>query len=320
MKKTYNILSLDGGGLRGLITATLLERLESARPGFLAGIDLVAGTSTGGILALALAKGLTPYTIMRMYLTEGTSIFSRSFSRRLGSLFGVTEAKYDNAGLVRALQAVFGDSTLASLSKKVAITAFDLGEGVNENRTWCPKIFHNYLGDDSDGDELALNVALRTSAAPTYFPSVDGYIDGGVFANNPSMVALAQALDARSDEPDGQSRDLANIRLLSVGTGTNLRHINGQRLDWGFAKWAEPLLNILMDGVSGTADFQCKQLLRDNYCRLQLDFPAGTSIPMDSVDDLGKMLHLAQTASISPAARWLESSGWTASNLQKPGK
>ena len=307
--KKYNILSLDGGGLRGLITAVLIERLEATRPGFLAGVDLVAGTSTGGILALALAKGLSPYSIMRMYLDEGRAIFCRPFARKVGGLFGVTEAKYDNDGLTRVLRDVFGDARLSDLGKRVAVAAFDLDDITSEaERTWRPKIFHNYPGEGSDGGESAMSVALRTSAAPTYFPTVDGYVDGGVFANNPSMVALAQALDSRYFEKT--PRELSGIRLLSVGTGANLRHIEGTRLDWGFARWAPPLVDILMDGVSGIADFQCRQLMRGGYYRLQLDLPEGKNIPMDGVADLEEMLLLAQSADIAPAAEWLATSSW----------
>ena len=309
MKNTYNILSLDGGGLRGLITAVLLERLEASRPGFLASVDLVAGTSTGGILALALAKGLPPSTLATIYLGQGETIFNRPLSRRLGSLLGVARAKYDNDGLAGVLKRFFGDTRLYHLDKRVAVTAFDLDDEANLGRTWRPKVFHNYPGEGTDRDELALDVALRTSAAPTYFPSVDGYVDGGVFANNPSMVALAQAFDARYFG-DGAVRNLANVRLLSVGTGANLKHLAGARLDWGIAEWAAPLLSVLMDGVADVADFQCRQLLGNQYHRLQLDFPEEINIPMDSVADLGNMLQLAQAATIRDTLRWIGSSGW----------
>lgn len=306
---TCNILSLDGGGLRGLVTAVFLERLEYSCPGFLASVDLVVGTSTGGILALALAKGLTPYTIMRMYLDKGGVIFNRSPWRRLASFFGLTRAKYDNDGLRTVLGEVFGDCTLGDLSKRVVVTAFELDDKDTTGRSWKPKIFHNCSGVDSDCNERVVDVALYTSAAPTYFPSVDGFIDGGVFANNPSVVGLAQALDCRNEGAGGVST-VDKIRLLSVGTGANLSHVEGDRLDWGVTEWAKPLLDILLDGVSEVADFQCGEILRDRYQRLQLDFPSGVTIPMDSVSALDRLLQMAQVAPVVDTVRWLSKCGW----------
>ena len=194
---TYNILSLDGGGLRGLITSSLLDRLAERYPTLLSNLDLVVGTSTGGILALALAKDLPPSTISKMYLQYGSDIFARPLSRRIGSLFNLTKAKYDNAPLAKVLDKVFGDAHLGELPKKVAITTFDLDNRAETERCWSPKIFHNFVGEGSDGYRKVVDVALYTSAAPSFFPSSDGYIDGGVVANNPSVVALAQALDLR---------------------------------------------------------------------------------------------------------------------------
>ena len=302
--KTYNILSLDGGGLRGLITATLLERLEDSTPGFLRNIDLVVGTSTGGILALALAKGLTPYSTMRMYIDHGAEIFHRSLGRKVSGLLGLTRAKYDNKNLAKVLSDVFGKDKLKDLKKRVAVTSFKLDDrGSLRPPSWNPKIYHNYPGSDSDGEELALDVAMRTAAAPTFFPTTDGYVDGGTVANNPSMVALAQALDLRSQL--GPGRELSSIRLLSVGTGVNTCRIPGERLDWGLAQWARPLLDILLDGVSEIADFQCRQILREKYFRLQVELPEGQDVPMDSVKDLPLMLQLGQQAPVRTTAEWL---------------
>ena len=309
VKNNYNVLSLDGGGLRGIITATLLERIEATTPGFLANVDLIAGTSTGGILALALAKGLKPYTIMRMYLDHGAEIFHRSLSRKIGGLLGLTNAKYDNDGLRKVLQEVFGDDKLKDLGKRVAVTAFKLDDQSTSPPTWRPKIFHNYPGEDSDGEERIVDIAMYTSSAPTFFPSTNGYVDGGTCANNPSVVALAQALDPRSQL--GRARDLSSIRLLSVGTGENATCLPGGRLDWGVGQWAAPLVNILLDSVAGIADFQCRQILREKYFRLQVELPEDKKIPMDSINDLSLMLGIGQQSPIQPAVQWLRDQGWT---------
>ena len=171
-----------------------------------------------------------------------------------------------------------------------------------KKRSWKPKIFHNFPGNDSDGGELAYKVGLYTSAAPTYFPTVDGYVDGGVFANNPSMCALTQTQDARI----GKLRPaLADVVLLSLGTGTSLVYIPGTRLDWGYAQWAKPLISLLMDGVSGIADYQCQKLLGEQYCRLAPVFPPGVSYPLDAVKRVPEMVKFAEGIELTDTAKWL---------------
>jgi len=193
---SYRVLSLDGGGIRGLITAILLERMEEAHPRFLSYVDLFAGTSTGGLLALGLASGMAPKEIRSLYEEMGKQVFSNSFLDDvldLGSLIG---AEYGIGPLKRALEHRFGDMRLGDLPKKVLVSSFDLDncpQDKNRLRTWKAKFFHNYPGLDSDGDQKVVDVALRTSNAPTYFPIYQGYVDGGVVANNPSVCAMAQA-------------------------------------------------------------------------------------------------------------------------------
>src|SRR6185295_6286062 len=157
-------------------------------------------------------------------------------------LGGISGADYDQKNLERILRNIFGNTRLQDLQKRVLIPTFDLD---NENpdqdkRTWNPKFFHNFPGEDTDGTESVVDVALNTSAAPTYFPSHEGFIDGGVVANNPSMAALAQTQDLRNT---GTSPALKDIFLLSLGTGTNLSFVKGRNLDWGFAQWAKPLMS-----------------------------------------------------------------------------
>lgn len=304
----YKILSLDGGGLRGLITARMLQRLnaEPAIAGWLDKVDLIAGTSTGGILALGLAAGKTPQQIADLYKIKGPDIFDDSLLDDVLDLGRTIGAEYGNRVLKRELRTIFGSTTLAQLGKKVVIPTFDLDNeatGRNE-RTWKPKIFHNFSGMDTDGEFLAADIALYTSSAPTYFPSADGYIDGGVFANNPSVVALVQAISRRNKPAERASID--DVVLLSVGTGKTLNYIKGKSLDWGYAQWVKPLMNILMDGVAGIADYQSSQLLGDSYKRLQIIFDETESIPLDAVDKLDRMDQIGSTAVLSDTVQWIQ--------------
>src|SRR5512144_125229 len=135
----YHILSLDGGGIRGLLTAILLERLEAAVPGFLAKVDLFAGTSTGGILALGLAAGRSPAQARELYETQGRVVFADSVLDNVRDLGHAVGAQYSNGPLKRVLTEQFGDLTLGDLPRRVLITSFDLDNGPDQPpplRTW----------------------------------------------------------------------------------------------------------------------------------------------------------------------------------------
>jgi len=303
----YRILCLDGGGLRGLVTAVVLQRLNAAAglAGWLDKVDLIAGTSTGGILALAIAKGLPPEAIRTLYETKGKKIFDDSWLDNLVDLGQVMGAEYDNRNLEKELKKVLGvGTTLGDLPRRVLIPTFDLDNEADDAaaRSWKPKVFHNLPTPDSDAAVPAYKAALYTSAAPTYFPSVDGFVDGGVYANNPSMCALAQAQDSRLP----QCPRLADIVLLSLGTGTSLVHVKGKELDWGFAQWAKPLIGLMMDGVMGIADFQCRQLLGARYHRLAPTFPAGTTVPLDDVKRLPYLAQFAEDLHLAATTTWIQ--------------
>jgi patatin-like phospholipase/acyl hydrolase len=303
----YRILSLDGGGIKGLIPTIVLQRLtnEPGLSGFLDTVDLIAGTSTGGLLALGLARGLDLDTLRDLYEMEGPKIFDDSWLDDLVDLGKTVGADYKNTNLRNALRRTLGTSTkLADLGKRVLITTFDLdNEHPDESeRTWKPKLFHNFPGDDSDGDELAYKVGVYTSAAPTFFPSEDGYIDGGVYASNPSMCALAQSQDSRF----GDNPDLSEVVLLSLGTGTSLVYIKEERLDWGYAQWIKPLVSLMLDGTTGIAHYQCKQMLGERYHRLAPVFPAGKVVEMDAVSEIPYMAAYASGLDLSETIAWLQ--------------
>ncbi|HEY8581871.1 MAG TPA: patatin-like phospholipase family protein, partial [Capillimicrobium sp.] len=190
------VLSIDGGGIRGIIPVTVLAALEqrAGRPTS-ALFDLVAGTSTGGILALALnvpdAEGSARWSaaaVLDLYREEGPQIFSRSLGRRITSVDGLLDDRYGNDNLREALRRYLGDTTVGEALTPALVTAYDLVARK-------PRFFKSWRPEDA-AVPMAL-AAEATSAAPTYFEPVlvDGapLIDGGVFAGNPAMCAYAEA-------------------------------------------------------------------------------------------------------------------------------
>jgi patatin-like phospholipase/acyl hydrolase len=310
----FRILSFDGGGIRGVLSAVLMNRLAANHPSLMQDrpgtITMFAGTSTGGIIALGLAAGLTPAQLRDLYVINGKSIFDSSWMRDVVELGGISGSKYDNVNLKQILQGTFGALRLKDLKPRVLIPSFNLDNQSADPalRTWHPKFFHNFLGPDSDGESLVLDVAMSTSAAPTYFPSYGVFVDGAVIANNPSMSAIAQALDGRNQA--GERATLDEIKLLSIGTGVSLQYVDGKDHDWGDAQWIKPILNVMMDGSVGVADFECRQLLGNRYCRVEPIFPAGKSFPLDDVSKIVDLMDVARAYDLTSALQWLQTSGW----------
>ncbi|EAR22756.1 patatin-like phospholipase family protein [Nitrococcus mobilis] len=302
----YRILALDGGGVRGVVTAVLLERLLKVAPSLIGVADLLAGTSSGGILALGLAGGLSPTQLRQLYERKGQAIFHDS-RRPFGAEVGQRPtAAYDNGALCRELKGSLGEATrLADLHKQVLVPACDLdNEAVDPwERTWRPKLFHNLSGSE-DADRLVYRVALYTSAAPMYFPSVDGFIDGGVYANNPSMVAIAHAVRARCE---ASALTLPELRVLSLGNGNVGRYISGRRHDWGSTHWlGAGLLDLMNDASVAITDFQCRQLLRERYFRFAPLLPMDKPILLDESARLPELVDYAEHLDLSELAAWLE--------------
>ena len=304
----YRVVSIDGGGIRGLVTTILLQRLV-ATPGlehFLDSIDLIAGASTGGLLALGIAHQLDLARIREVYVKKGPQVFDDSWLDDLVDLGRLRGADYSIAPLRRELKKLLGNTTLGQLGKRVLIAAFDLD---NEDpdpaqRTWKPKLFHNFPGPNNDRASLAVDVGLYTSAAPTYFPSVNGYIDGGVYANNPAMCALAQTQDSRY----APTPALDDVLLLSLGTGTSLQYIQGRSHDWGYVQWVKPLINLLLDATAEIADYQCRQILGERYHRLAPVFPAGRTVPMDDIGKIPYLIEFAEAFPLDRTINWLKQS------------
>lgn len=304
----YRILSLDGGGIRGLLTTVVLERLEAKVPGWLDKVDCVAGTSTGGIIALGLAFGMTPAQLRGLYYDRGHEIFDSSWIHSMKEIGGLTGSKYDNEKLRKILEQTFGDTRLGDLKKKVVIPSFDLYATTEQGaRCWAPHFMHNFAGPTADVDVRVSLAALRTSAAPTYFPTVGSHIDGGVVANDPAMVAVGQVLDPTNVDPIPKFED---VLVLSLGTGTALNSIAGHDHDWGDLEWVQPLINLLLDANVSAAEKLCRQLLGERYHRVSPVLPS-PPVPLDGVNRRDDLVAFGQQAAIDEVAEWL-SERWSA--------
>ncbi len=289
MPHNYCILSFDGGGVGGLFTCLVLDRLTRDFPNLLPHASLLAGTSTGGLIALGLASGRSVPELIDLYRSRTKVIFKAGFWRSI-----TPGSRYDNAALKAEVGAVLGTRTLGELGKKVVIPTFRIKppEDPAKPRMWAPKFFHNLAGTDGDNDELAADVAVRTCSAPTYFPSYQGYIDGGVIANNPSMAAIAQALDPRNTEP-GHRPTLDRITLLSIGTLTTKRYRDEDRVDRGRLGWVTDLVRIFLGGTSGVPAFQAARLLNDRHRRIDVTIDDDRDFDDASDDNLSSIAQKA---------------------------
>ena len=196
------------------------------------------------------------------------------------------------------------DITLGDLEKTVLIPSFTLDNEDKDQskRRWKPKLFHNLPTSDSDADEFAWKVGLYTSAAPTYFPAVDGYIDGGIYANNPCMCALAQTQDLRIEKRPA----LADVVMLSLSCGSAPSYIERKpRLDWGITQWANPLLDILFDGLNDVATYQSQMILNDRFRRINPTFKTPGSLGPDDVKRLPEMVMLAESYDLTDTLAWI---------------
>ena len=217
----FRILSIDGGGIRGIYPATFLAGLEER---YLEGssiaqyFDLIAGTSTGGIIALGLAAGLKAAYLRDLYIDRGCEIFPPIRSGIIGAtqrlLITVSQYvrfRYDRKALMRLLHDTLGDRRFGEAKTRLCIPSF-------EGRHGEVYIFKTPHHPDfrKDASERMIKVAAATAAAPTFFKPLqdDGYtfVDGGVWANNPIMIALVDALSCYSVPRD-------RVRILSLGGG-----------------------------------------------------------------------------------------------------
>lgn len=291
----YTILSIDDGGIRGIIPATLLSRIEERVQ--LATSEMfhcLAGSSTGGIFSLGLSRENPSYPkkplyqardILQMYKVHASEIFERDLSWKVSTLWGGIGSKYCERGIEKILQNKFENTHLDESLTDLVVTSFDV-----QNR--CNYIFKNFVGLQGQG-YLMSDVARSTSAAPTYFPSKQmrdffqpdtwhNFIDGGITANNPSEWAFLECSKYRNLQK-------RKVFVLSIGTGEFPRPSSSPQgsKNWGLLQWAPRINTDFFEASSQSAEQQM-QLLSEthdvHYLRLQPSLESPSQELLDNTD------------------------------------
>lgn len=277
-KTDRHLLALTGGGYRGLFTATLIEQIEQPKTRFADQFDMVAGTSIGGILAIGLACGVSGATLAALIRDRGAEIFRP----RLTSFGGFTSSRYSNSGLRKAVVAAIGQKfasrSFCDIPVPLIICAVD-------EVTSQPRIFRTNSAAGGQGDQVStLDVALATSAAPTYFPPhpIDGrnHVDGGLIANAPDVILLTEAMRRFGCGLD-------ECHLLSLGTAGSPRRgkVKGTpgKLGW-IARHA--LVELIMTAQEELAMLQVDGLGPSTF--LRVDQRPADPISLDDVSEMTK--------------------------------
>lgn len=264
-EKKFKILSIDGGGIRGVFPAMFLSELEANLQSsgksnwqIYQNFDLICGTSTGGIIALALALGIPAKEIHELYLNHAKDIFGKKKS----ILKQIFYSSYDRGSLEKLIRERFknpdneSDYRLKDCLTNVCIPIYDLVEG---KPVVCKNDYHERF--TRDYHIPAYKVALATSAAPTFFDpysthytdlngidkSFSNKVDGGVFANNPTLLGITEAQEAFY-------KDLSDLKVLSIGTGHQGFSDAAKRKKWGISYWLNAkrkrIIDLFMQGQS----------------------------------------------------------------------
>lgn len=263
------VLSLDGGGLRGIFAAAALAAWEEDFETAIADrFDLIVGTSTGGTIALALGLGLRPSEVLDLYVQHSRTIFPPAGRNSYGLLRGLLRPRYRQKGLRSVLERAFGENRLGDSRVPLAIPSYDLAaDSVHLFRT----PHHEDLRRDWRAP--AVDVALSTTAAPAFLPVMQWQshrlIDGGVWANNPTLVGVAECFDRLGGER-------GRIRVLNVGTTTEIRERPAILDTGGLWAWRREGLDIMLRGQSLAATNHAQLIIgRENVARVDVSTPQG---------------------------------------------
>jgi predicted acylesterase/phospholipase RssA len=290
--RPVRILSIDGGGIRGILPAMVLAELErlAGRPTAEL-FDLITGTSTGALLGLAMA---TPDTegkprfkaadVARLYEIGGPRVFSRSVWHQIQAVGNLVDEKYPATGIEQVLKRVFGETMLSEALVDALVTCYEVEER-------APFLFRSGQARRQDGHDFPMAAVVRAAtAAPTYFEparvstmngkAYHALIDGAVIAYNPAIFAYVEARRLFPKATD--------FLLVSLGTGQLTRGLPFDEVkDWGAARWAQPLFSLMCDGDAIVVDQQIGEVLRPGPDgeRRYFRFQARLNIGSDDMDD-----------------------------------
>ena len=289
MGKTFKILSIDGGGIRGIYPAHILQCIEEKlQINLNENFDMIAGTSTGSIVAAGVASHVPAADIVTMYQDPDAGIFRESQCFLLGKTLSnvahpVLSSIYDPQHLHSVLDGIFKNKRLGDIKKPLLIPSTDIGNG-------CVHVLKSVYADKitRDKDVLIKDAILASCSAPTYFDphKVDNHLlaDGGLWANNPALTAVIDAkahLDINQDD----------IQILSIGTGQS-KTIYGTKTPrkWGFITgWKQKeLVNAMLSLQSQSVENYLNLMLRPEQIK-RLDFKSDQPLPLDdrsSMEDL----------------------------------
>lgn len=311
----YRILALDGGGARALIPVALVQRLQERRGEFLDRVDLFAGTSTSGITALVLAAAEDwdeSAESARTFWVEAKKFYETNSFRTVAAVTG-RASYFDNKALEAIVRRYFGDRTIGDLRRKIVVPTVVLrSEGTPDGKPcWAPELIHNF--DGSFADLPLWEAALRAAALPIVFPVRHDRIDGSLVANNPSLCAVAKALEAGAAK-------LADLRVLSIGAGQNPLALKAGNADWGYADWLFDLdaplvlLQAIAENNGRLTDFHCEQLLSAaRYHRIDSQLPKPVKIDEHNPRFLVQLGDVADLTDVQPTLAWLDRCDWDGS-------
>ncbi|MCR8745411.1 patatin-like phospholipase family protein [Romboutsia lituseburensis] len=292
---TFNIVSFDGGGLRGALSICIFENIQKKMPDIIRKTNMLGGTSTGSLIALGLAYGLSCSEVRQLYSKENVDyIFDKSYSEML-------RPKYNNTNLKELLLSVFPEKLkLKDLGKLVVIPSFYIGSETSE---WKP-VFYNNIPNSATENERVIDVAMSSSAAPVFFPTYQNHIDGGIIATDPGVSCVIHSI---SKEIGKYKEDL---RLLSFGTGYNFNSIKQDTTSWGALDWIIsknpdfPIISMTLEGNAQMSQIFSKMLLEDNYERInpRIDRDIG----MDDCESLQYLIDLGTNYDISKHLKWIQ--------------